>query len=475
MAAGPRAPRARQRRHRPGSVLALLVAIGIGLHNFGEGLAIGAAFALGEAALGTLLIVGFTLHNTTEGLAIVAPLAKERPSLRLLAQLGLIGGVPTIAGAWLGGFVYSPVLGGPVSRPRRRRDRAGGRADCRSDRRRRSRLGALRDRAGDARAAGRIRRDVRHGDAGRMMKHYSVRAALLVVVAIGALALVPRVAGGVLIGAGESPARESAGDPAGRDDMTFYVAGRTTPNPTLPSPAGERVRIVLSNDDLGMSHDFAPVMGVRRRILRARGRTRSSSRCPIRPASHPYSCSPHAEMMRGTIVVRLRIAIFRRGGTQNPCFTFRRKIAYDTASHIRIPARGSARRSPRLTPRAATSAACSPPSPIATISSRFCSRTGRIVAGSGACRADAVRSGTRVLDLACGTGDITYASRARGPAPSGSTSRPACWRWRRDKRHREARRRGSSRRHDGAAFRDGHFDVVTTGYGIRNVPVIAGR
>jgi zinc transporter ZupT len=63
-----------------GSILALLIAIGIGLHNFGEGLAIGAAFALGEAALGTLLIIGFTLHNTTEGLAILAPIAKERPS-----------------------------------------------------------------------------------------------------------------------------------------------------------------------------------------------------------------------------------------------------------------------------------------------------------------------------------------------------------------------------------------------------------
>jgi zinc transporter ZupT len=94
-----------------GWILAVLIAIGIGLHNFGEGLAIGSAFALGEAALGTLLIVGFTLHNTTEGLAIVAPLARERRRVALgrLATLGLIGGVPTIAGAWLGGFVYSPV------------------------------------------------------------------------------------------------------------------------------------------------------------------------------------------------------------------------------------------------------------------------------------------------------------------------------------------------------------------------------
>jgi len=96
---------------RSGWVLAVLIAVGIGLHNFGEGLAIGSAFALGEAALGTLLIVGFTLHNTTEGLAIVAPLAREgqRVSIGDLAKLGLIGGVPTIAGAWLGGFVYSPV------------------------------------------------------------------------------------------------------------------------------------------------------------------------------------------------------------------------------------------------------------------------------------------------------------------------------------------------------------------------------
>jgi zinc transporter ZupT len=106
--------KARRARHvsnsTPGAVIALLVAVGIGLHNLGEGLAIGAAFALGEGALGTLLIIGFTLHNTTEGLAIVAPVAHERPSVLSLVRLGAIGGIPTIAGAWLGGLVYSPVV-----------------------------------------------------------------------------------------------------------------------------------------------------------------------------------------------------------------------------------------------------------------------------------------------------------------------------------------------------------------------------
>jgi len=110
--------RRRQRTSGPSRgrawVLALLIAVGIGLHNFGEGLAIGSAFALGELALGTLLIVGFTLHNTTEGLAIVAPLARrestERVSIWSLAQLGAIGGGPTILGAWLGAFAQSPVL-----------------------------------------------------------------------------------------------------------------------------------------------------------------------------------------------------------------------------------------------------------------------------------------------------------------------------------------------------------------------------
>ena len=90
--------------------LSLMVAIGIGLHNFGEGLAIGAAVLLGEIALSTFLIIGFTIHNTTEGLAIVAPLAKTgKLMIRRLIAMGLIAGVPTILGTWIGGFVYSPL------------------------------------------------------------------------------------------------------------------------------------------------------------------------------------------------------------------------------------------------------------------------------------------------------------------------------------------------------------------------------
>ena len=90
--------------------LAFLIALGIGLHNLGEGLAIGASYAQGAVSLGSFLIVGFMVHNTTEGLGIVAPIARDSPTLRTLALAGLIAGAPTIVGAWLGGLAYSPVL-----------------------------------------------------------------------------------------------------------------------------------------------------------------------------------------------------------------------------------------------------------------------------------------------------------------------------------------------------------------------------
>ena len=90
--------------------LAFLIALGIGLHNLGEGLAIGAAYAQGAVTLGAFLIVGFMIHNTTEGLGIVAPVAQDSPSIRKLALAGLLAGAPTILGAWLGGVAYSPLL-----------------------------------------------------------------------------------------------------------------------------------------------------------------------------------------------------------------------------------------------------------------------------------------------------------------------------------------------------------------------------
>jgi zinc transporter, ZIP family len=95
-----------------GAALATLVAIGIGLHNLGEGLAIGSSIALGELALGTFLIVGFMVHNITEGLGIAAPIARgARIGLPRLVALALIAGAPAIVGAWIGGFVTSDFLG----------------------------------------------------------------------------------------------------------------------------------------------------------------------------------------------------------------------------------------------------------------------------------------------------------------------------------------------------------------------------
>ncbi len=86
--------------------LAFLISIGIGLHNFGEGLAIGAAFSIGAAALGTYLVVGFIVQNVTEGLGIIAPILRDRTSLAKLALMGAIAGLPANLGCYLGGFNY---------------------------------------------------------------------------------------------------------------------------------------------------------------------------------------------------------------------------------------------------------------------------------------------------------------------------------------------------------------------------------
>ncbi|MEJ7797802.1 MAG: ZIP family metal transporter [Solirubrobacteraceae bacterium] len=93
-----------------GHRLALMVSIGIGLHNLGEGLAIGSAYAIGALALGAFLIIGFAIQNTTEGLAIVAPLSDERPSIGRLALLGVIAGAPAIAGTVIGAAAFNAEL-----------------------------------------------------------------------------------------------------------------------------------------------------------------------------------------------------------------------------------------------------------------------------------------------------------------------------------------------------------------------------
>jgi zinc transporter ZupT len=93
-----------------GLALALLIAVGIGLHNMGEGLAIGASFAIGEIQLGSFLIVGFMIHNVTEGLGIATPIAKSKTALAALVGLVLVAGAPTILGAWIGGYTTNEVL-----------------------------------------------------------------------------------------------------------------------------------------------------------------------------------------------------------------------------------------------------------------------------------------------------------------------------------------------------------------------------
>jgi ZIP family zinc transporter len=100
----------RGRSGATGLALALLVAIGIGVHNLGEGLAIGTSFAAGELQLGAFLVIGFMVHNVTEGLGIAAPATKARVAVWQLAALALVAGAPAVAGAWVGGYASSDLL-----------------------------------------------------------------------------------------------------------------------------------------------------------------------------------------------------------------------------------------------------------------------------------------------------------------------------------------------------------------------------
>jgi hypothetical protein len=98
----------RHGRGQEGIGLAVSIALGIGLHNLGEGLAIGSAFATGAAALGTFLVLGFTLHNVTEGIGIVAPLVDRVPRWPVFAGLAALAGLPAVVGIWVGSFAFSP-------------------------------------------------------------------------------------------------------------------------------------------------------------------------------------------------------------------------------------------------------------------------------------------------------------------------------------------------------------------------------
>jgi plastocyanin len=148
-----------------------------------------------------------------------------------------------------------------------------------------------------------------------MTTQFPVRTALLVVAAIGALALVPAVARDALTGV-ENPVRVESGSTraASRDnvreihlvarDMTFYIAGQNAPNPPLEARPGERIRIVLSNTDVGMSHDFAiRSWRVNTKLLKGKGDASIEFTVPSTRGTHEYSCTPHAEMMGGAIIV----------------------------------------------------------------------------------------------------------------------------------------------------------------------------
>lgn len=98
-----------RRRGTPtGLALSIYIALGIGLHNLGEGLAIGAAFAAGSASLGTFLVLGFTIHNVTEGIGIAAPILKKRPPFLVFVGLTLLAGGPAVIGMWVGSLAYAP-------------------------------------------------------------------------------------------------------------------------------------------------------------------------------------------------------------------------------------------------------------------------------------------------------------------------------------------------------------------------------
>jgi plastocyanin len=128
-----------------------------------------------------------------------------------------------------------------------------------------------------------------------------VRIVLLAAVILGVASFLPRFAGGVLDGADTNTAREIH---LVARDMTYYVEGDSTPNPTLRARTGERLRLVFRNSDSGMSHDFTiPGWKINTRLLKGKGEDSVEFTVPAVRGPQPYSCTPHAEMMGGTIIV----------------------------------------------------------------------------------------------------------------------------------------------------------------------------
>ena len=134
------------------------------------------------------------------------------------------------------------------------------------------------------------------------MKQIPVRVPVLLLIAIAALVIGPRLAGDAL-NAGDDASAARVIHLVARD-MTFYVAGEPEPNPTIHARAGERIRLVLNNADGGMSHDFAiRSWRVTTNLLKGKGEVSVEFTVPEARGSYTYSCTPHAEMMSGILIV----------------------------------------------------------------------------------------------------------------------------------------------------------------------------
>ena len=135
-----------------------------------------------------------------------------------------------------------------------------------------------------------------------MSRFFSLRFVLPVLVTVAAVALLPRLTGSVLRGADNDTSVREIHLVA--RDMTFYVEGQSAPNPTLFAHPGERLRVVFRNTDVGMSHDFVVrSWRVNTRVLKGKGEDAIEFTVPMARGTFDYTCSPHAEMMSGTLVV----------------------------------------------------------------------------------------------------------------------------------------------------------------------------